>query len=328
MYKYSDITSIHLEITSKCQARCPQCPRRIQGGPINPFIVLEEITLDQFKSWFDIEFIKQLNSLFMCGNLGDPIVATSTLEIFEYLRNINPTIELSMFTNGSARNSTWWSSLAKLNVTVVFGIDGLSDTHSLYRVGTDFDEIIRHATEFIQAGGIAKWDMLVFKHNEHQVDDCKALSGQLGFKDFRTKHTSRFVDDSLDVLDNHGSTTHIIYPTGLSKSMIKKVMDAQEELNPEIKCKAQENKSIYISSNGNISPCCWLDLEWYQTNHKSRVDYMNKIGVFPNLNKNSLKEIFESGFFEDIKNTWEGNCLRECAKQCGSFNKLKEQYTA
>ena len=34
MYNYQDITSIHLEVTSKCQARCPMCPRRLHGGPL------------------------------------------------------------------------------------------------------------------------------------------------------------------------------------------------------------------------------------------------------------------------------------------------------
>ena len=50
MYKLEDIREIHLELTSKCQASCPMCPRRISGGVLNPFITLEEITLETFKS--------------------------------------------------------------------------------------------------------------------------------------------------------------------------------------------------------------------------------------------------------------------------------------
>ena len=45
MYQLSDIHSIHFEVTSKCQARCPMCPRRIHGGPLLPGVDLEEITL-------------------------------------------------------------------------------------------------------------------------------------------------------------------------------------------------------------------------------------------------------------------------------------------
>ena len=75
MYKLEDIRDIHLEITSRCQAKCPMCPRRINGGPLNPFIHLDDVSLETFKKWFPVDFIKQLNSLFMCGNLGDPIVS-------------------------------------------------------------------------------------------------------------------------------------------------------------------------------------------------------------------------------------------------------------
>ena len=62
MYKLEDIRDVHLEITSKCQAKCPMCPRRINGGPMNPFIKLDDITLDRFKEWFPRQFIQQLNS--------------------------------------------------------------------------------------------------------------------------------------------------------------------------------------------------------------------------------------------------------------------------
>jgi hypothetical protein len=54
MYNIQDITSIHLELTSKCQARCPMCPRRINGGIINPLITLDEETLRKNRSDFII----------------------------------------------------------------------------------------------------------------------------------------------------------------------------------------------------------------------------------------------------------------------------------
>ena len=84
MYKIDDITSIHFEVTSKCQARCPMCPRRINGGPLRDGVDLEEVSLANFIDWFDIDFIKQLDHLSMCGNLGDPMIAEDTLKIFNY----------------------------------------------------------------------------------------------------------------------------------------------------------------------------------------------------------------------------------------------------
>jgi MoaA/NifB/PqqE/SkfB family radical SAM enzyme len=326
MYRYQDIKDIHLEITSKCQARCPMCPRRENGGPLNPNMHLTEINLQTFKHWFSVDFIKQLHSLFMCGNLGDPIIAKDTLEIYQYLKECNPNIRLAMHTNGSARDIEWWKKLAQLKVKVTFGLDGLADTHSLYRISTDFNKIIENAQAFITAGGVAKWHMLVFAHNEHQIEQCRTMSKELGFQDFQIKHTTRFRNGMFNVIDDEGRTTHILYPTEKSKQMISKVEKSQSESISIISCKAKKNSQLYISATGTVTPCCWLDQKWYPISAVSRIDYMDKIGHWPNLNKQSLTEIFDSGYFNLISSCWNKTGLKECSKQCGSFDKLNEQF--
>lgn len=326
MYNYEDITSIHLEVTSKCQARCPMCPRRIHGGPLLDSIDLEEIELGTFVNWFPRDFVRQLHFLNMCGNLGDPIVAKDTLEIFKYLRETNQGMTLQMHTNGSGRSKEWWQELAQQNVKVVFGIDGLKDTHALYRVNTDWDKIINNATHFINAGGDARWDMLVFEHNEHQVETCEQMSKELGFKGFSIKHTTRFKDGRFDVLDDDYNITHTLFPSKKSLEMIKPAKEAQKEKLPTINCKAKKDSQMYISANGNVSPCCWLDLEWLPQHSYSRLDYMVKIKEYPNLHKNTMQEVFSSNFFNKIEKTWTTCGMLECSKQCGSFDKLNKQF--
>lgn len=326
MYNYNDIKEIHLEITSKCQARCPMCPRRLQGGPMNPFVKLDEINLETFKSWFPKPFLKQLERFFMCGNLGDPIVAQDTLEIFKYLRTHNPNIQLSMHTNGSARTKEWWNALADVNVKVTFGIDGLYDTHHLYRIDTDFNKIIENSKAFINAGGDATWTMLIFKHNEHQVDECRRMSKQLGFSKFVEKHTSRFNDNKFAIIDDAGVPLYYIEPTNKSEEITENVQKSIITKSKTISCKAQTYKQIYVAASGNVSPCCWLDFEWYTPFNEHRMDYMEKIGKFPNLQENTLEEIFSNGFFKEIENTWSCSPLKECSKQCGKFDKLGAQF--
>ena len=326
MYKLEEIKDVHFEITSKCQAKCTMCPRRIAGGPLNPFIKLDEVSLDTFKNWFPQSFIKQLNSMFMCGNLGDPIISRDTMQIFEHLREVNPRMKLSMHTNGSAREQNWWKELAKYRVIVTFGIDGLEDTHHLYRISTDFNKIIDNAKAFIGAGGYAKWHMLVFEHNEHQVQEAKQMSEELGFKMFTTKNTTRFKDDHFQVIDEKGNPLHKLRPSEKSKAMIPMMQEASKNVQPNIICKAKKYNQIYVSACGNVSPCCWLDVEWMPPTQPSRMDYMKKINKFPNLYKQSLKEIFDSNFFQDIENTWEITPLRECSRQCGEFDKLGAQF--
>jgi len=324
MYKLENITDIHLELTSKCQARCPMCPRRINGGPINPLVTPTEIDFVTFREWFSVPFIQQLDNLFMCGNLGDPIIAQDCLEIFQYLRMINPTMRLSMHTNGSARNTQWWTTLAQMNIKVTFGIDGIGNSHSLYRVGTEYTKIMENASAFIKAGGVAEWHMLVFKHNEHQVEECRQLAQAIGFNNFVTKHTSRFTDNIFHVLDEQGKTTHLLEPTNRSTAMIPLVQ--QNAKSVEITCKAKTQQQLYIAADGTVAPCCWLDLNWQLPKQANRIDYMDTIGEFPNLNNTPLTGIFNSQYFDKIESTWTTKPLLECARQCGKFDKLGEQF--
>jgi MoaA/NifB/PqqE/SkfB family radical SAM enzyme len=323
MYQLNEIRAVHLEVTSKCQASCPMCVRNIQGGIDNPWLNIDEITLDRFKKWLPIDFINQLDRLYMCGNTGDPIMSKDILKIFEYIREINPTINLSMNTNGSARSKEFWTGLAKTNVNIRFGIDGLGDTHSLYRIGTDWDKIINNCKLFITEGGDATWDMLIFEHNKHQVDECRKLSEQLGFKQFVAKNTSRFRANQLNVIGRDGKTSHILYPSDKSITLTKKL----EDIGPcTINCKVTQDKSLYIAANGLVSPCCWLDYNGMNPASQSIVDFKDRDLVHPDLNNNTLIEIFDSEFFDKIEQSWDNNPLRQCSRQCGKVDKFNEQF--
>ena len=164
MYRYQDIKTIHLEVTQNCQAACPMCDRNCNGEGVNPHIKLDELTLEDCKRIFSPTFIAQLDTMYMCGNLGDPIVARDTLEIFRYFRKHNSQMWLSMNTNAGARDETWWANLAEIfgrMGSVIFSVDGLSDTNHLYRQGVVWNNVERSMDAFIEAGGRARWDFLI-----------------------------------------------------------------------------------------------------------------------------------------------------------------------
>ena len=125
MYELKDIKVVHLEVTQNCQAACPMCDRNCNGEGINPHINLDELSLKDCKDIFNTSFIKQLDTMYMCGNLGDPIIARDTLKIFKYFRKHNPNMWLSMNTNAGARNNIWWQELADIfgsNGNVIFSV--------------------------------------------------------------------------------------------------------------------------------------------------------------------------------------------------------------
>ncbi len=197
IYSYESIRAVHLEITDRCNAACPMCPRYTNGEE-SPHIQNIQHTLDDIKTMFPIDFVKQLKRINFCGNYGDPIVARDLLPVIAYFKNNNKSIRIEVNTNGSARNVAWWKTLADLMGTdeetsgVWFGLDGVGETNALYRRNTRWDIIMRNAKAFIEAGGVAHWNFIVFKHNEHQIELARALAKEMGFKHFNVKVTGRF----------------------------------------------------------------------------------------------------------------------------------------
>lgn len=388
MYNYKEIKTVHLEITDKCNAFCPMCARNINGGADNPQLPKTELYLEDIKSIFKPSFIKQLDRLYMCGNFGDPVSARDTLEAFSYFRENNPKINLSMHTNGSVKKPDWWRQLAKVLGTrgyVVFGVDGLEDTNHLYRQGTVFSKIMANAKAFIEAGGRARWDYIVFAHNEHQVEQAEALSKSLGFEKFQYKKSNRFFSNTKGVTKeahqamNHKGmqTTLLQSPTNekyrnnalaeLSKIakeestinfLPSKIEDIEGTLYPQIfhsdeskkkpmekywdkvsiNCKVSKEKSVYVSAEGIVQPCCWTANQmyvWYWTEKGGQIwNYIDQIGK-DNLNAklNDIKDIIDGLYFQKmIPDSWnlpscaEGK-LAVCAKTCGSeYDAFSEQF--
>lgn len=199
LWSYKEIDAIHLEITNRCNAGCPMCPRYINdGADLNPNLVETDIRYADFVKWFDVDFVSRLKKLYACGNYGDPIAAKDTLPIFKYLRENNSRMALVMHTNASARSPEWFYELGLLmnsevrGDSCVFSVDGLGDTNHLYRKNTNFDKILENMKAFREAGGVANWDYIVFKHNAHQIDIAKQMAKDMGFTKFNVKKTTRW----------------------------------------------------------------------------------------------------------------------------------------
>jgi MoaA/NifB/PqqE/SkfB family radical SAM enzyme len=237
--KLRNIKVLHLEPTDVCQAACALCARELD--PLFNKSKKHHLTIAQIEKVFSNSEIKLLDKMFMCGNYGDPAAGTYTLDIYRHFRAVNPNIVLGMNTNGAIQNTAWWLELGRLfNQTqdyCVFSIDGLADTNHIYRRNVSWDNLIANAKAFIAAGGSAHWDMLVYKHNEHQVDACEQLARDLGFTWFRAKVSKRPFEFGVEA------------PVG----WLLPIANAGK-----IDCHALQEQSLYIDAQGRVSPCCWL----------------------------------------------------------------------
>ena len=258
---------------------------------------------------------------------------------------------------GSAKKSDWWSRLATIFQNkgyVVFGIDGLEDTNHIYRRNTNWNKIIENATSFINAGGRARWDFIVFKHNEHQINEARDLAEKLGFEQFRTKKTGRFFSneklkgkDVQPVMNRNEKIEYYIEkPNNIEyqntslireNDIIQKFGSMQNYLDKtNIQCKVLDKNEIYISAEGLVFPCCWIANQlyiWYSsTNQITKL--LEKCGGKSSIDAktNRLENILNGSFFKSIEDSWtkdscENGKLKVCSKTCGKlFDQFKEQY--
>lgn len=234
-----DIRVLHLEPTDVCQARCPACARETDAN----FDARRHhhLRVDDLEALFDPAFVAKLDKLYMCGNYGDPAAGLHTMSIMRWARALNPNITLGMNTNGAVQSTFWWHELGRLmnreQDYVVFSIDGLEDTNAVYRRGVNWQRLMSNIEAFVTAGGRAHWDMLVYRHNEHQVEACEARARELGFSWFRAKVSRRPLVDRLE------APVRWLQPTQTSGA---------------IQCFALRHKEIYVDAQARISPCCWL----------------------------------------------------------------------
>jgi len=110
----SEIKQIEFELTSRCNVKCPGCPRTIINNSLDNSLALNDINFDNLKKWLPSKKILQPKNIKFSGNLGDPMVHPNAYEIFEYIGN-NYNCNLHIHTNGGMRDEEFWKDLGKLS---------------------------------------------------------------------------------------------------------------------------------------------------------------------------------------------------------------------
>ena len=348
MFDYNLIDEYQIEVTTYCNAACPQGPRNVNGGKTNPYLPVCHLDRNVIDVSFPKSLVKRLRQVFFCGSYGDPIMHPEFLDILKDFRSKNPTLHLYLHTNGGVRNAEWWEEIAHVlgdHGKIDFGIDGLWDTNHLYRKNVEFSRVIENAKTFINAGGKAQWNYLVYKHNEHQISDARKMSEELGFDDILFRSTGRFMNHKtlteLEKWPVHNRDGEIEYylepPTDKEyhNSSVENLPKLHEEYpdikdyfnETKIKCDALTGKKVAITAEGLVLPCNFFEHNLYDMRfHKRDVlpssndyhfdeDGNNQVmslinrhnGDDQNLNIHSqpLYKIFESKFWEEIVWSWE-----------------------
>jgi len=259
---YDTIKWLHVEPTTRCNAWCSSCTRNNHGYGLTNF-VLEDLDPDRLQQVVDK--MPNLSTVQFCGNLGDPCASKLIDQQLKIIKNRD--LELQMHTNGSLRTKSWWHELAKMfndRLTVWFAIDGMADTHKIYRQATNWNKIMENAQSFIDAGGNAIWQFIPFAHNEHQIKDCMKLSTTMGFKKFEFVKNARYYGEAYDYrsgkpMDIRPWSKHNQQWERKGKILNKKTGDLIKKKKVEKKnCMHIALSSVFLNASGVIAPCCYF----------------------------------------------------------------------
>ena len=339
MLKLNEIQQLQIELTTRCNSRCPMCMRNYRGFDYNSGYPVTELTLENIKTILKPEFLKQIKRILFNGNLGDFGLAKDGAEIIKYLtENHVPTINI--YTNGSMRTPDWWARLALPGVKVGFALDGLADTHSLYRQDTDWHAVIKNVQAFIAAGGQAIWRFIPFKHNQHQEEQCRKLADEMGFSAFNNIADGR---DRGPVYTRTGEFSHWLgdpwdKPTPDIGYMLEshvtwydvKTIRSPRDITPvNIGCHHKRTQELYIAANGEIYPCCYLGY-YPQTMHHPGNTELKLLVNKNNALEHSLEECMQ--WFDQVEETWNRPSIAEgrlytCVNTCGSWTQPVNKQT-
>jgi sulfatase maturation enzyme AslB (radical SAM superfamily) len=322
MLKISDITTIDIETINNCNARCPLCLRG-SGMRTNDSLDWDRVVLNT-----PPELWQNLKTINFNGTTGDNLMNADIQQIVSWCVE-NTTADINIHTNGSLRDTDWWQqfgSMLQLHPhRVVFGIDGLEDTHAIYRIGTDYNKVIKNAQAFIKGGGQAEWQFIVFEHNAHQVNQAKQLAHDLGFARFFVMYQDRF-NESADVpVQRYNQGLEKIDAEVLSNPSSKSISRRVAESDRKISCRSQQIGWLSIYADGTVWPCCWL-MGWHRAQHQTQAAMINyhfkKILNIDfaqiSLYNNTLESIINSDLWQkrypgSFENSPNPICLQQCS---------------
>ena len=329
---WENFNNIQFDITSHCNARCAFCCRQKEGTTqTKAELELHHFDLDTWKRIASEDtrgvWIREIT---LNGNWGDPMMHPNLVEMLDIWSNHHPETNLMLHTNGSMRSTQFWKDMGKIcrkftNHVVVFAVDGMKDTHSIYRVRTNFDKICENISAFVSTTGRARICMTAFKHNVHQVKEVEDLAERLGCIEFeiRPSHGSHTVQDGVTIEEGdtkfYQKTFENIYIEMSDLRDFDYYNVVSENYLPEnnTKCPWFNDRNIQIDPWGRVWPCCHVS-EYGKNNNFKHVDESFTSARDTNsLTNYSLRQILQNDWYSKhlysvVKNAKWNACRETC----------------
>lgn len=302
----------HIELSSICALKCPRCPR----AEVPESLLNRQLSLNFFQEQIGAKHIKQMRRITFCGNDGDPIYCREFLEICQWIKTNNPTLQLVIITNGSYKSTEWWQQLANIlnqHDEIHWSIDGWDHaSNQQYRVNSDWDSIEQGIQTFVahNSSTYRVCASIAFKFNQdhltHMLNRARLTGMDLWQLTLSTKFGSRYPDaygrnDSLEPTVNHlVSSSGRFQRNNYQLSARPRPSDQLRPIYIQRRDSIQNysaicmigNKGVFLNSQGEFYPCCWVANRYPHNNN-----WISRAQTQFNLHQKTLDEIIADPFW-------------------------------
>ena len=249
MMNVNEIQGFHIEPTNMCTLKCPGCARTrfIEHWPQHWHN--RNLDINDLLHFLDIDLTGKKFSL--CGNYGDPIYHPQMIELVQRLKYKGAIVSIT--TNGSYKDASWWQALVELldySDRIVFSVDGSPANFNKYRINGDW-ESIRSGMEIVAKGTCnSVWKYIAFAFNENDIEPTRELSRRIGIKQFNLDRSDRFDSQTADF---QPINVELLGDRFQAQQQFKN----NEKLRVNPKC-VKNNNEHFITAEGFYSPCCYV----------------------------------------------------------------------
>lgn len=266
-----------VEPTTSCNLRCPQCPSGLRSFTRET----GSLELETYKTIIDQLY--RTSGYITLYFQGEPYLNKNFNAIVNYA------FQKKMYTATSS-NAHYFTKENAENVIksgldrLIISIDGIDqETYSKYRIGGSIDKVIKGTQALVEAKKNLKsktphiiWQFIVFRHNEHQLEDIKKMAAQVDVDELSIKTAQIYEFE----------TGNDLIPTNENYSRYKKDENGYRFKNKLLNHCWKLWSSCVFTWNGQVVPCCFDKDAHYQLG---------------SINSKSFKEIWQGDAYQRFR---------------------------